>query len=781
MTTLQEIRDKYPQYQDVPDATLADALHQKFYSDVPREKFDQTLGIASAPAEPGTPAATASDIASAAAHAGALAPPSLGPQNPLSFKRQYPNLPIFEANSADPGQQFKFALGTLLAASPEAERDIALKQLPGVKITKDTFGNYIADFNGERGYINPKGLTQRDIEKGAFLTALFAPVAEGVSALTAGRGLLAHMTGQAGAGALSSATTDLGASAMGSKQGVSPERAVVSGILGAGGEIVGTGANAVANSLSPGVRITDEAGRLTPEAETAFRNAGFDPDALSGVNRSTVTTPTGATTIETSRLPDALTASFQEQANRAGVTPTTARAAIPGEFGIPTTRGQATGDTGQLAWEQAARQGTKGRLAANVMRGADQAQSDAITSARGNIAEQLAGGQSLAGDAVAAGERVREGVRTRAGALNEAIDNAYSTAAEPTNNAFIHASAAQTAPASIRQVLQNRGLVVDDRLHPASTTALGEIEDFSRFTGGANPSGQPIPADSTVTGINLQGWENLRRRVGSLFSDNMGSADKMRLTTIKQALDDHVDDAVDQGLMSGDPSALADLKQARALRAQYSQNFGPRNPRDDAGKLMDRMINTDATDTEVASWLLGANQVGLKGESVRLAQRLKGTLGENSPEWNAIREAAWRKVVEKPGDANQFGPQDIAERINKFVSGEGRPLTTTLYSPEELAQMRRFGAAMRLISMPTDAARAARPAFGGVFGDWLSNLAGAAAWKFGGPAAGIGAREVTNVGLGLRNGLKGLRAVAGAPRAPIPLAARCRCRGVSRL
>lgn len=774
MTTLQEIRQQYPQYKDVPDAALADALHQKFYSDVPREKFDQALGLTAAPAPtPGTPEVTAASVASAASEAGALAPANLGPQNPLSFKRQYPDLPIFEANNADPGQQFKFALGTLLAASPEAERDIALKQLPGVKIEKDTFGNYIADFNGERGYINPKGLTQRDIEKGAFLTALFAPIASGATALAAkagGEGLLARMGAQAIAGGGSSVLTDLGAMGMGSKQGVSPGRALDSAAGGVLSEMAGSGLHALANRFAPGVKITDDAGNLTPEAAAAFREAGFDPEELANVSRQTVTTPNSTTTIETSRMPDKLVASFQEQANRAGVTPAAARAAIPGEFGIPTTRGQATGDVGQIAWEEAARNNAKGNIPGLIVRSGDQARADAIAAARGNIAADLAGGQSLVDTAADAGARVREGVRSRAGALSEQIENAYSTAAEPTKNAFIDASAAQAAPSSVRQALQNRSLVVDDRLHPASTTALREIDDFSKFTGGANPSGEPIPADGTVTGVNLQGWENLRRRVGSLFSDNMGSADKMRLTTIKQALDDHVDNAVDQGLMSGDPAALDALKQARTLRAQYSRSFGARNPRDDAGKLIDRMINTDATDTEVANWLFGANQVGLKGESVRLAQRLKGTLGEDSPEWNAIREAAWRKVVEKPGDATQFGPQAVAERINKFVNGEGRPLANALYSPDELAQMRRFGSAMRILVPPPEATNPSKSSYGvsRLMGNWLSNLAGAIGWAQGGPAAGVGAREVVNVGLGLKNAVKSARAVAGAPRALTP-------------
>lgn len=43
---LSSIRERFPQYKDVDDATLADALYRKHYSDVPRAEFDRRMGIA---------------------------------------------------------------------------------------------------------------------------------------------------------------------------------------------------------------------------------------------------------------------------------------------------------------------------------------------------------------------------------------------------------------------------------------------------------------------------------------------------------------------------------------------------------------------------------------------------------------------------------------------------------------------------------------------------------------------------------------------------------------
>ena len=48
MATLAEFRTQNPQYNDMPDAALADALHGKYYSDVPRGEFFKQIGVASA-------------------------------------------------------------------------------------------------------------------------------------------------------------------------------------------------------------------------------------------------------------------------------------------------------------------------------------------------------------------------------------------------------------------------------------------------------------------------------------------------------------------------------------------------------------------------------------------------------------------------------------------------------------------------------------------------------------------------------------------------------------
>jgi hypothetical protein len=45
MPTLAEIRQQFPQYSDLDDGALAEGLHRKYYSDIPREEFDKKIGF----------------------------------------------------------------------------------------------------------------------------------------------------------------------------------------------------------------------------------------------------------------------------------------------------------------------------------------------------------------------------------------------------------------------------------------------------------------------------------------------------------------------------------------------------------------------------------------------------------------------------------------------------------------------------------------------------------------------------------------------------------------
>ncbi|MDB2619861.1 hypothetical protein N9Y18_06395 [Litoricolaceae bacterium] len=65
MITIQEVRAKYPQYNDLSDKELVDSLHGKYYSDIPINEFYQKVGLGQdiAPQPKLTKAQTALDVA----------------------------------------------------------------------------------------------------------------------------------------------------------------------------------------------------------------------------------------------------------------------------------------------------------------------------------------------------------------------------------------------------------------------------------------------------------------------------------------------------------------------------------------------------------------------------------------------------------------------------------------------------------------------------------------------------------------------------------------------
>lgn len=110
---LDAFRQKNPAYANVPDAQLADALHRKFYSDMPRADFDQALGMT--PSEPAPDwAAMDAQLDAAASRAGlesrglptgpitaGARPSAQGTQQTRRFEVQAPGGKVYEVEAPD--------------------------------------------------------------------------------------------------------------------------------------------------------------------------------------------------------------------------------------------------------------------------------------------------------------------------------------------------------------------------------------------------------------------------------------------------------------------------------------------------------------------------------------------------------------------------------------------------------------------------------------------------------------------------------------------------------
>lgn len=341
------------------------------------------------------------------------------------------------------------------------------------------------------------------------------------------------------------------------------------------------------------------------------------------------------------------------------------------EFGIPLTRGQATGDVTQQAFEEAARNDARGPLAGRVLRGFDDRQSQAIDAAKASIAERLGGEapETLAqgGDAIALG------LRNRADELRAASDEAYGNAAR--KGAAIAIDEVGRLGQKVAQTLADEGINLETYgNYPGAQAAMNLLRRVSGFEG--------APAGENVVAQSLQGLEQARKALLKVKGGN--GEDYRALRAIRDAFDGWLDDAIDNRLFSGDATALDDLKQGRELWSKYKGLTNGK--KGDALPVISKMMEEGRTGEEVANWLMGAASAGQAGRAARVAVEVRKALGADSQEWQILRQMAWQKATTP---ARGAGSQALTRSVSEFTKS---PLARQLFSPEEIGQMRRYAA-----------------------------------------------------------------------------------------
>lgn len=479
--------------------------------------------------------------------------------------------------------------------------------------------------------------------------------------------------------------------------------AATGALTGAAGGAIGAKAAQVLTRLV-GSPATFTGGKLSPGARKVLADNGIDPNQIS----------------------DEFAAAFAQRVKQAsGLSDEAARMATADEFAIPLTRGQATGDVTESAFEEAARNASRGPVAQATVARIDDAAQSRVGEATRETATRLGGASD---DALAAAERVGNAVTSRGREVKAAADAAYRGLAE--TGASIPGRATAQLPRAIKSFAESEADVVIDAALPNANQALALIE--RRFAGAERGA------------VTFQRIEDTRQRINKLLaSASRGSdgTDAEAVRHIKRAYDAWLDDIFERGLMDGDTAILEAAKGARSAWRDWKRTFFAQNPRDDAGKLIEKLVNVDATPKEVADMLWGVSAVGEKGSSVRLAAKLKDILPEAA--WNEVRSGAFLKAAEAPAGKG-FGYDRMAARLEAFVgtgekTGAGEALAKVLYTPAEIAQMRRFARALRILTPPKEATNPSKTgyAMARLGQDMMRAFAGSIGLAGGGPVGGL--------------------------------------------
>jgi hypothetical protein len=133
---------------------------------------------------------------------------------------------------------------------------------------------------------------------------------------------------------------------------------------------------------------------------------------------------------------------------------------------------------------------------------------------------------------------------------------------------------------------------------------------------------------------------------------------------------------------------------ARAANTEWRQRFGF-NARDDADKIVNKIVTGEVTPQEAANYIVGASKVGAKGVSSRLLTRLAEATGNDPEALQAIRGGVWNRLSQATEGTAAKPAAKVADDIGEFLNGSGRDVATRLFTPEQQGVMRAYAETLR--------------------------------------------------------------------------------------
>src|SRR5262249_27943126 len=157
------------------------------------------------------------------------------------------------------------------------------------------------------------------------------------------------------------------------------------------------------------------------------------------------------------------------------------------------------------------------------------------------------------------------------------------------------------------------------------------------------------------------GVDQMRKRLSAFRRnafDSGNRADGNAAKAVIDAFDQEMDAAINGGHFRGDPRAVSAWNDARAAYSDYRSAFTAGKD-DPIGRVVERITgkggNPAAIPNDVADFLYGSSGVNPNSLNVGVANRVKDILGERSPEWSAVRQGLFSRLIETPQGVKDWG------------------------------------------------------------------------------------------------------------------------------
>jgi hypothetical protein len=341
------------------------------------------------------------------------------------------------------------------------------------------------------------------------------------------------------------------------------------------------------------------------------------------------------------------------------------------EFGemLPMTQGQRTQGPSRQAMEIAARKGSYGQDAQQIMFDTDAVQQSAIRRTMGDLGAESE--DALTG----AGKMAQQAYKSKKAQVSKAYDNSRNM-----QNVYINKQpiAEQFIP-RVKQTLKDGGFDVSD-LSERGQKLVGQLD-------------APAFKDKKITSVNLEKMEFWRKKISNNIADNTDALGNMNpeAVAMKRIMDDYdrfMAKLPEDALKSGDSEALGAIQKARKLRREQGVLF----ERDKAVKKI--VQNQNLTDEELANMVLtgSGRSEKINSGSGRLIKNLKRAVGEdNAPKLqDGLKNGMLARMLRKATTTTTEGDTatrliDPAKLRNEFDAlVKNKTLMKELFSPEQI-------------------------------------------------------------------------------------------------
>lgn len=292
--------------------------------------------------------------------------------------------------------------------------------------------------------------------------------------------------------------------------------------------------------------------------------------------------------------------------------------------------------------------------------------------------------------------------------VSRAVGNAAEQAQGATNAAYtqLRELPGEFHPATFNRLGQNireslnagdQPIRVNPQTTPIAHEALGDMQEILGGPQGIqqvrNEAGQ-VQARPPITPALV---EHARQRLNSFLGDAVSAgrttgnwSDARAMRGIVGAFDDQVINRLGAGtFMGGDPAAVTQaMTTARGLHAQFRQTFTGQGKGDTVGPIIEQIVGRHegqaAPPEQIQQWLYGNGAT-----PVKVAQRLLTMFDTQSPEIGAIKQGLFSHLTEPP-PGKAFDPQQVADKINGFLTDKGRTLSQIYLSAPERTRLAQY-------------------------------------------------------------------------------------------